>query len=135
MTVSGDHQELVTFMASWCVNQYPTESLVFLVDDVGTIGGTAPPKIRGFMPDVTCMTVSGFFEVIGEAKTRDDLATRHTRSQLKSFLETLRDQEGGRLLICVPWGSEGTAASILRHIQNNIDDSEKRWKVLSPAPR
>lgn len=135
MTVSGDHQELVAYIASWCSDHYRTESLVFLVDQVGVIGRAAPPNIRGYKPDVVCMTVSGFFEVIGEAKTKDDLATVHTRSQLKSFLETLRDQAGGSLIVSVPWGSEGTAASILRHIQKNIEDREKRWKILSPAPR
>lgn len=134
MTVSANHQDLINIIEAWCIKQIDLDSSVFLIDAIDSVGANKPPTVRGYRPDVLCMSISGFYTLIGEAKTASDLRASHSRAQLTAFLRALHEQDGGTLIVAVPWGSERTAASLLRHLQNCLGETRQRWLVLSTAP-
>ncbi len=135
MTVSIDHQNLIELLEHWCSERVNRTEHVFLTDSVGRLGSESPPKVGGYKPDLLCMTVTGEYVFLGDAKTEGDLSTSHTRNQLTAFLKSISGNERALLVLAVPWGCEGAAFSLLQHIQRSIGQTRKQWAVISNAPR
>jgi hypothetical protein len=73
-----------------------------LSDSSNRVGAEGPPRIGGFAPDVYAADVPITTMVIGEAKTSEDLTRAHSREQLCAYLEHLRFQLKGILIVAVP---------------------------------
>lgn len=85
-----------------------------------------PPIIGGFRPDL-------FYEfdsimVIGEAKTKNDYATKHSINQYKEYIKCCSMYNGeSYLILCCPW----TCTLDLKNIINKIKrDSKYKIKVI-----
>lgn len=134
MSLSEDHQSLVEYIGRWCAERLPAEKYLILKDSYERTRHGLPPTIAGHRPDLVWLRTDGSFEVIGEAKTRNDLENAHTRRQLRGFLEILHVQEYGALVVAVPWGFDAVASSTLASIQRQAEIHERRWTVICPGP-
>jgi hypothetical protein len=76
--------------------------LVILSDYLNKIGSEKPPRIDGYSPDVYACDVPITTKIIGEAKTGEDITRPHSRDQIRAYLEHLRYQPKGFLVLAVP---------------------------------
>jgi hypothetical protein len=134
MSLSADHQALLEQIVQWCTARLPADNYIVLTDSFERTRHGPPPKIAGHRPDLVWVRADGSFEVIGEAKTRNDIDNDHTRRQLCGFLQTLDIQGYGKLVVAVPWGFEAVATSTLVSLQRQAEIQEKRWTVIYPCP-
>lgn len=134
MSVSSEHEDLVSLLIDWCTERFDIANSVLVHDSVSGIGTPKPPIIRGYRPDLTVSDIAGTYLAIGEAKTVTDLRTPHTRLQLTAFLEALKTQGNGVLVLSVPWGCEGAANSLLRLLGTDLGVNFTQWTVISTAP-
>jgi len=134
MTLSSLHQDLIGCISMWCKNYASAKDFLVFEESVGESARELPPAIDNYRPDVAWLRSTGAYEFIGEAKTANDLKSKHTRNQLTAFLSRLDAQNSGELILAVPWGHEAYATSMMRHLQTKLTISEKRWVVISNAP-
>ena len=134
MSLSAEHQSLIEHIGQWCTKRLPADRHIVLTDSYERTRHGPPPKIGGHRPDLVWVRADGSFEVIGEAKTRNDIENDHTRRQLCGFLLALDAQGYGNLVLAVPWGFEAIAASTLVSLQRQAEIQERRWTVIYPCP-
>ena len=104
---------------------YPSASLAV---DIPSEPGAVPLTIGGFRPDVT---VRGTRQnAIAEAKTDDDLETKHTQDQLTSFIESLDHSEGGLFVLSVSGLRADRAKTVLRFASLRIRPSRTQLAVF-----
>jgi len=135
MTLSQNHQALVHSVEEWCEKQGDKNNHIVIVDAHSEGRINLPPVIGGYRPDLVWLNRSSEYCFIGEAKTKNDLRNDHTRKQLSSFLTILENQDGGMLVVAVPWGLEGAARSLISNLQRELRYSIRRWTVISNAPK
>lgn len=74
-----------------------------------------PQRVGGFVPDVYASDVPTTFSLVGEAKTIEDLETRHTILQLGAFFRHVTVC-GGALAVAVPWTAITTARRVVHEV-------------------
>lgn len=78
-----------------------------------------PPIINGYKPDL-------YYEfddilIIGEAKTKNDLNNKHTKSQLETYISMCANFGGdSMLLVAVPWTENAFASNLVNNILKKI---------------
>lgn len=104
-----------------------------------------PFEVGLHQADVIAIRKDSGFTYIGEAKTKRDVDTPHTHSQLQAYYEFLLTQRGGLLWVSVPLGIGGTALRVAKTIRREAKcervglivsewlvgdrDIETRWNV------
>lgn len=128
---SSEHVSLVKFIEEIICKNYDVDRLFSFSDTVDRIGKKSPPAIEGFVPDVVYQDISGNHIIIGEAKTKNDIKSSHTRLQLTAFLFQLYYQGTGVLIVSVSHGCENEMRSLLRYLcqENNLDGID--YQVIS----
>jgi len=135
MSESSSHLSLVALLAHWiCANCLTGDPGLMLVDHPDFTRLSRPPKIHGYLPDVYVRDTRHSQLVIGEAKTRWDLQTKHTLDQLTAFLETRDSGLTTRLVLAVPWDMTRLARSILARICRDLDIPSNGHVVLDQLP-
>lgn len=104
-------------------------------DAVRPLRGERPPRIGGFVPDVYATDVPTTRTVIGEAKTRADLETEHSRRQVAAFLRHLAQTPGGVFVLAVPLAAGATARRLLAELSAPLASEGPRLVVLDGSGR
>ncbi len=91
--------------------------IIVYVDLPESLPSDKPPAIDGYYPDLYCAAVDGQPVYVGEAKTVNDLESRHSRDQLAAYLRFLSVRGTGSLVVAVPWRAVPSARSLVRSIQ------------------
>ena len=104
-------------------------------DAVRPLRGERPPRIGGFVPDVYATDVPTTRTVIGEAKTRADLETEHSRRQVAAFLRHLAQTPGGVFVLAVPLAAGATARRLLAELSAPLAIERPRLVVLDGSGR
>lgn len=110
MSESEEHRTLVRTVADMLRVLYPSAS--FVVDIPSQPGVAVPLTIGGFRPDVTVRGTTQ--NAIAEAKTDNDLETKHTHDQLTSFIKSLEHSAGGLFVLSVSGWRADRAKTVLR---------------------
>jgi hypothetical protein len=119
---SSQHLRFVATLVNYIEQRYKSlETMVVLSDLPSTVGGSRPPRIGGFAPDVYAADVPATITIIGEAKTKADLVTPHSRQQIEAFLDYLRYQKAGVFILAVPLFSSATARIVIETAKRSID--------------
>ena len=107
MPESARHARLVQAIVAHAERRLGKVADILVRDDaVRPLRGERPPKLAGFMPDVYATDVPTTKTLVGEAKTRTDLETQHSRAQISAFLEYLAYTPGGLFVLAVPVGDQ-----------------------------
>lgn len=118
MGVSTTHIQLVNAMVDWVVqNRSIDDSALMLVDLPDCPAHSKPGSIKGYIPD---LYIAGNNRLIGEAKTRYDIETRHSREQYIAYISHLKLYENSTFLIAVPWFCVPQIKSIITKTQKDL---------------
>ncbi len=118
MAESNQHAALVQIIISYIKREHAEVTALGIVDDLSNaIGAEKPNRIEGFVPDVYAFDAPRTTTIIGEAKTKDDLETEHSKKQVAAFLSHLRYQDAGIFIMAVPWQLKRRAQSIVSRLQ------------------
>ena len=129
--VSNAHDELIEMILTW-LNQrgLPPDAQIFS-DHGDVLGGSKPNRICGYFPDVICNIPSAQLTIIGEAKTPNDLETRHSNDQLEAFAGYLADHcVNGELVIATRFEWAPYARRVLRGLSPVRKRNVLRARVL-----
>lgn len=118
MAESAKHIDLINLMKSLvCKNENIDAS--FLLTDNPYDRKNCPPTLYGYKPDLY-YDFRGLL-IIGEAKTKDDLLTEHTKNQIGTYIRLCSKFKGeSRLYLAVPWTENILATNIIKNISNNL---------------
>ena len=87
------------------------------------------------MPDVYATDVPTTRTLIGEAKTRRDLETDHSRQQIEAFLGHLAHTPNGIFVLSVPLAATATARRQVAELMQRVPPSETRTVILDGITR
>ena len=102
-------------------------------DAIDPLRGEKPPKLGGYVPDVFATDVPTTTTLIGEAKTRKDVETQRSRSQIVAFLRYLAATPRGIFVLSVPLGVGGAAQRLLEGIDGGATTEGTRMIILDSA--
>ena len=122
MAESSQHLKLVKLILQYFDSRWTsTNGFVVLSDYSNRVGDdNKPPRIGGYSPDVFGVDVPLTMMAIGEAKTADDLTRPHSREQLAAYLEHLRYQPRGVLVLAVPCFFAASAKTVVETAKRSI---------------
>lgn len=105
MPESAKHARLVRAILDFIDRDFQSLTEIAIRDDASApFRGERPPSVGGFVPDVYATDVPTTVTVIGEAKTRPDLETLHSQTQIAAFLAYLKLTPGG--CVCTQCSNE-----------------------------
>ena len=111
---SNTHSDLVKIIISYIRREYSQIAALGIVNDLSSpLRAEKPNRIGGFVPDVYAFDAPLTTVIIGEAKTRLDLETEHSRKQILAFLSFLGRQTTGIFILAVPWQAKRRANAIV----------------------
>ena len=132
MGVSDTHINLVKAMASWVKqNCHPNEHALMLLDLPETLRRDNPPLIGGYIPD---LYIKSERMIIGEAKTSQDIETKHSREQYTQYLKHLKQYRDSLFIMAVPWNCVPSTKSLIRRVQKNINAENVNTVILEKLP-
>lgn len=99
-------------------------------DAVRPVRGERPPRINGYVPDLYATDVPTTTTLIGEAKTKADLETDHTRVQIQAFLDYLSQTPNGIFVLSVPLSAAATARRLLLQLKAPFTEAQTRTVVI-----
>lgn len=99
-------------------------------DAVRPVRGERPPRINGYVPDLYATDVPTTATLIGEAKTKADLETDHTRVQIQAFLGYLSQTPNGIFVLSVPLSAAATARRLLSQLKAPFMEAQTRTVVI-----
>jgi len=116
MSESIQHLQLVNALKIEMVSYVPEDCWKLIqIDSPGSVN-PPPYTTDGYRPDAYYQFRD--LLVIGEAKTANDVDTRHSRAQYESYLkECSRFQGHSRFIMIVPLLSQASAHNILRNMR------------------
>jgi len=118
---SSQHAALVQIIIGYIKREHAEVTALGIVDDRSSaIGAEKPNRIEGFVPDVYAFDAPRTTTIIGEAKTKEDLETEHSKKQIAAFLSHLRYQNAGILIMAVPWQLKRRAQAIVTTLQQAV---------------
>jgi hypothetical protein len=129
---SSQHLKLVNLILQYFDTRWTSaEGFVVLSDYSNRIGDdNKPPRIGGYSPDVFGVDVPLTMMAIGEAKTADDLTRPHSREQLAAYLEHLRYQPKGVLILAVPCFFAASARTVVETAKRSIGLTSEQIEVV-----
>ena len=115
--VSRTHEELVGMILKWLDQKGLGPDAQVFCDCGGVLGSAKPYSIGGYVPDVFCCIPGIKHTIIGDAKTPNDLETKHSKDQLEAFADHLATHsESGELVIATRFEWAACARSILNSL-------------------
>lgn len=115
MGLSNTHIELVRAIDIWAsINCSKNEYASILLDLPEQASSNKPFAINGYNPD---MYIKSTRRILGEAKTRSDIETIHSRAQYCAYLDHLKLYEDSVMVIAVPWFAVPQARSLITSIK------------------
>jgi hypothetical protein len=136
MPESAAHATLVQAIIIWAEREFGTSSELAVREDVVSAGRCErPPRVGGFVPDVYATDVPTTRTLIGEAKTRQDLETDHSRQQIEAFLEHLAHTPNGVFVLSVPLAAAATARRQVAELMLRVSPSATRTVILDGITR
>ncbi len=120
MAESQIHTELVEQLRTFVVNKYlDGDDGSVLVDSAGVECNDRTSKVNGYFPDLIATPSNGeITKIIGEAKTINDIETKHSISQMEAFLRYCSQTKSGLLIIAVPWPYGRSVRNIMKRVAN-----------------
>ena len=115
------HLQLVGRIAAHVRSEFPYGNVCALYDLPETSSCDKPPMIEGHRPDFFAEDTPPSFTLIGEAKTADDLETKHSKMQFRVYLSYLRIRPNPHLVVATPWYVVNSARSLLAAAQREMD--------------
>lgn len=129
--VSRAHEELVKMILDWLDPSSLAPDAQVYTDGFGILGSAKPKKIGGYTPDVLCSVPSSARTIIGDAKTPNDLKSRHSRDQLEAFAAYLADLGvNGELVIATRFQWAPRARRILNNLSTVRKHGQPCVRVL-----
>lgn len=115
MSQSEAHKRLVIGVTKALKIRHSEIAVIADIQDAP--GDAVPHKIGGFRPDVYArMSTNGDSILLAEAKTRNDIGTKHTHAQISAFLEYFeRRKAAGAFVLAVSGESADFAKTVLRY--------------------
>lgn len=114
MPESNKHTALVETIIKYIGREHAQIAALGIINDLSSpLYAEKPNRIDGFVPDVYAFDAPLTTIIIGEAKTRDDLETEHSRQQIVAFLSFLGHQNTGIFILAVPWQIKRRAQGIV----------------------
>ena len=116
MSESAQHLQLVNLIIDEVISIVGETNRCFIMSDAADGSALSPLTEEGYRPDVYYQYQDRL--IIGEAKTSDDVARPHSKSQYESYLKKC-SLFGGKVvfLVAVPWTEHATIHNILRKIR------------------
>jgi hypothetical protein len=108
------HVRLVERLIKHIRNRHECPRGLLVLADHHEFGDNRPGTIEGFTPDVFASDLPATFEVLGEAKTPDDLMTDRSRRQLSAFLNYLAVRPNSTFYLAVPPFTKSRSEAILK---------------------
>jgi hypothetical protein len=125
------HAGLVEALIAYAETEFGGLANLALRDDaVRPIRGERPPRINGYVPDLFATDVPTTATLIGEAKTKADLETDHTRTQIHAFLAYLSQTPNGIFVLSVPLSATATARRLLSQLKEPFPEGQTRTIVI-----
>ncbi len=120
MAESSLHRFYVQKLVLWFKENVTDWNQFVVYCDDGSVKGGKPPQIDGFIPDFYALAPSDGRVIIGEAKTGNDLESKHSRLQIEAYIRFCAAQNHSLLVIAVPWTAICSAKSLVRSINRKI---------------
>jgi hypothetical protein len=107
--------------------------MVIFTDRPGESRDRKSPRINGFVPDVYAAELRGETRIIGEAKAFNDFFSPHTAVQLAAFIDFLRFQPAGAIVLAVPFALLPAAKCLLRRLAAEASSPHLRMACCSTS--
>lgn len=134
MPESDVHATLVGLLLRCLQERHGGNSGLCVYSDIAAAQrGDKPRSLYGFVPDILAVTVPSSFTIVGEAKRHVDLATPHSRSQLRAFLRYLRYSDDPHLMLAVPVAAHAAAFGLMQRLQWDEGASNVDIEIVTPA--
>jgi hypothetical protein len=130
MGESRIHGHLVAAIVSWIQETCRPAPGIVLVDSGSIEGGSRPPALGGYIPDVYVSKPSDTGFLVGEAKTARDLERPHSQAQFMAFLTWCACHDGSLLVVAVPWYMTRAARNLIAHLQRRTHTDGVNVAVL-----
>lgn len=131
MPESATHARLVQAVIAYVEREFGGLADIAIREDaVRPLRGERPPRVEGYVPDVYAKDVPTTTTVIGEAKTKLDLQTEHSRRQISAFLSYLSNTPRGVFVLSVPWTAGAIARRLVAEINSSFKETSTRTIVL-----
>lgn len=125
------HAGLVEALVAYAETEFGGLANLSLRNDaVHPVRGERPPRINGYIPDLFATDVPTTSTLIGEAKTKADLETNHTRVQVHAFLDYLSQTPNGIFVLSVPLNAAATARRLLSQLKEPFPEGQTRAVVI-----
>jgi hypothetical protein len=122
MSEKKEHADLRKIIKEWVDLNMNNFDLTIIEDDPGNTLGTGVPKIGGCIPDLYARSMKHGIEIVGEAKTSNDIFNNHTKFQIKSYIEHLRIHKSkGYLIVAVAFHDKEEMINFIRNIVRAIN--------------
>ena len=136
MTETAAHAELVRAIIDHVHQEFEDlTELAVGADSVAFLRSSRPPRIGRYVPDVYATNVPTTKTLIGEAKTRRDLETGHSRAQISAFLKHLAHTPNGIFVLSVPLIAAATARRIVVQLSRPFVAANTRIVILDGIHR
>jgi len=123
----------VASLVRWLANRFLAgDQGAILIDSACRSTASRPPAINGCVPDVFIPECFIRRLVIGEAKTKEDLDSRHTVAQFEGLLRWCSLHPGSLFTLAVPWDVTVLGRHVLRDVGRLVDVSKVEVVVLDP---
>ena len=122
MPEKKEHADLRKIIKKWVKSNLDSYCLTIIDDDPRNPLGSSVPEIRGSIPDLYGHSFKHGIQVIGEAKTSNDIINKHTEKQLRAYLEHLNVyNKKGYLIVAVPLSDKEEMINLVRKIVREVN--------------
>lgn len=131
MPETATHADLVRTIILYAEHEFGgLENTAVREDAVCPMRSEKPPRIEGYVPDVFITDIPATMTLIGEAKTRHDVETDHSRRQISAFLSYLSKTPGGIFVLSVPLIAGPIARRLIYGVNQSFHAAATRIVVL-----
>jgi hypothetical protein len=128
---SKNHAALLERLVAYVQTTMNQDHNLSVLDDLSAeLGRDKPPCLGGFRPDLYATNPSRSTTIVGEAKTRGDLETDHSKAQYYAYAQHLRTCANPTMILAVPWQLRIRAKVLLRYIIEEIDAQSIQCLVI-----
>ena len=126
----AEHEVLVGQLFDYCILEFGDNDLVsYSFDVVGLGGQQRPPVFGSSRPDLYGKRPSDGFEIIGAAKTKNDLENLHTERQVADYSEYV-ERSHAVLAFIVPWPLTRACKALILGVNPSFGLLEKKLVIV-----
>ena len=117
MPESLSHKQLVRNLRLWIEKNYQHREVVFLwIDNCPEEGFIQPKRIGSYIPDVFARCMTDGLEIIGEAKTGNDIQSRHSEEQFIGYLRHCK-LNGSLFVLSIPYLYRAFSKTLIKFLR------------------